>query len=111
MNQNLKFDDTYFAPFALSKKGIKKKINPELNKGEIIIYQAKDGPRLEVRLEKDTVWLTHKQMAILFDQGVPTINEHIKNIFKERELDEKSVIWKFRIVQIGCIPWCWEFSG
>ena len=81
----------------MSNKAMKKKINPELNKGEIIIYQAKDGPQVEVHLEKDTVWLTQKQMAILLDKGVPTINEHIKNIFKEGELDEKSVIRKFRI--------------
>lgn len=69
----------------------------EFKKGEIVIYKSKDGPKLEVRLEEDSVWLTQKQMAILFDKGIPTINEHIKNIFKERELDENSVIRKFRI--------------
>jgi len=67
------------------------------NKGEIIIYTTKDGPKLEVRLEEDTVWLTQKQMALLFNKGIPTINEHIKNIFKEGELDENTVIRKFRI--------------
>ncbi len=69
----------------------------EFKKGEIIIYKSKEGPKLEVRLEEDTVWLTQKQMAILFDKGVSTINEHIKNIFKEGELKENSVIRKFRI--------------
>ncbi len=52
----------------------------EFKKGEIIIYKSKDGPRLEVRLEEDTVWLTQKQIALLFYKGTPTINEHIKNI-------------------------------
>jgi hypothetical protein len=84
---------------ALNNKTMKKKINPETNKGEIVIYQAKKGPQLEVRLEKDTVWLTQKQMAILFDKGVPTINEHIKNVYKEHELEPDSTIRKFRIVQ------------
>ncbi len=69
----------------------------EFKKGEIVIYKTKEGPKLEVRLEEDTVWLTQKQMALLFDKGVPTINEHIKNIFKEGELKENSVIRKFRI--------------
>lgn len=71
----------------------------ELKKGEIVIYQSKDGPKLDVLLEKETVWLTQKQMALLFDKGIPTINEHIKNIYKEGELEEKSTIRKFRIVQ------------
>ncbi|MFN4212627.1 MAG: RhuM family protein [Microgenomates group bacterium] len=69
----------------------------EFKKGEIIIYKSKDGPQLEVRLEEETVWLTQKQMALLFDKGIPTINEHIRNIFKEGELKEDSVIRKFRI--------------
>jgi len=43
-------------------------------KGEIIIYKSKEGPNLKVRLEDETVWLSQKQMALLFDKGVPTIN-------------------------------------
>jgi hypothetical protein len=74
-------------------------IKEGLNRGEIIIFDSKDGPRLEVRLEDETVWLTQKQMALLFDKDVRTINEHIKNIYKERVLDETSTIRKFRIVQ------------
>ena len=69
----------------------------EIKKGEIVIYNSKEGPKLDVRLEEDTVWLTQKQMALLFDKGIPTINEHIKNVFKEGELKENSVIRKFRI--------------
>ena len=72
----------------------------EFKKGEIVIYNSKDEPKLEVRLEEDTVWLTQKQMALLFDKSISTINEHIKNIYKEGELDEKSTIRKFRIVQL-----------
>ncbi|NIK73791.1 hypothetical protein FHS56_001304 [Thermonema lapsum] len=71
----------------------------EIKKGEIIIYKSEDGPKLEVRLEEETVWLTQKQMALLFDKDVRTINEHIKNIYKEGELLEKATIRKFRIVQ------------
>ncbi|MGC9053450.1 MAG: RhuM family protein [Candidatus Hydrogenedens sp.] len=71
----------------------------DFKKGEIVIYSSKEGPQLEVRLKDETVWLTQKQMSILFDKGIPTINEHIKNIYKERELDKNSTIRKFRIVQ------------
>ncbi len=65
---------------------------------QIVIYQSPDGITLiDVRLEADTVWLTQKQMAELFDKDVRTVNEHIRNIFKEGELAENSVIRKFRI--------------
>jgi len=68
------------------------KVN-EIAGGQIVLYKNK----LEVRLEAETVWLTQKQMAELFNKGIPTINEHIKNIFKEGELTENSVIRNFRI--------------
>jgi len=65
---------------------------------QIIIYQSPDGTTLiDVRLEAETVWLTQKQMSELFGKNVRTVNEHIRNIFKEAELEEKSVIRKFRI--------------
>jgi hypothetical protein len=65
---------------------------------QIVIYQSADGTTLiDVRLKADTVWLTQKQMAELFDKDVRTVNEHIRNIFKEGELAENSVIRKFRI--------------
>ena len=48
------------------------------NKGEIKIYQTKDGQTaIDVRLEKETVWLNQDQIALLFDKSKPTINEHI----------------------------------
>jgi hypothetical protein len=67
---------------------------------QIIIYNTKDGEtRVEVQMKDETVWLSQKQMAELFDKDVRTINEHIKNIFSELELVENSVIRNFRIVQ------------
>jgi prophage maintenance system killer protein len=76
------------------------KTNYGNDKGEITIYNSKEGPGLEVRLLDKTVWLTQKQMAALFEKGIPTINEHIKNIFQEGELKEKAVIRYFRITAV-----------
>ena len=67
---------------------------------EIIIYQDEKGnTNIDVRLENETIWLTQKQMAELFERDVRTINEHIINVYDEGELDETSTIRKFRIVQ------------
>ncbi len=72
--------------------------NTEVGKGSVVIYRAKGGKaELEVKLEKETVWLTQAQMAQLFGKDVRTVSEHITNIFKEKELREHSVIRKFRI--------------
>jgi hypothetical protein len=66
--------------------------------GSVILYQTDDGQtRIDVKLLNETVWLTQKQMAELFQKDVRTINEHIKNIFEEGELNETSVIRNFRI--------------
>ena len=75
------------------------------NKGEIKIYQTKDGQTaIDVRLEKETVWLNQDQIALLFDKSKPTINEHINNVFKEGELEKEEVVRKFRITtQHGAI--------
>ena len=82
-------------------KNIKEKQNDSRGKGEVIIYAtARKGPEISVRLEDETVWLTQKQMAELFNKDVRTINEHIKNVFKEGELEENPSIRKFRIVQM-----------
>lgn len=65
---------------------------------KILIYQNPDGNiKIDVRLEEETVWLTQDQMATLFGKAKSTINEHIKNVFAEGELDEKVVVRKFRI--------------
>lgn len=66
--------------------------------GEFLFYQSDDGRiRLQVRLEDESVWLTQKLMAELFQKDVRTVNEHIQNIFGEGELTPDSVIRKFRI--------------
>ncbi|HLD22174.1 MAG TPA: RhuM family protein [Patescibacteria group bacterium] len=68
------------------------------NTGEIIIYRTKRGElSVQAKLQNDTVWLTQKQMAELFGKDIRTINEHIKNVFQEGELEENSVIRNFRI--------------
>lgn len=65
---------------------------------EIILYQTEDGQtRIECRFENETIWLTQKLMAELFQKDVRTINEHIQNVISEGELPENSVIRKFRI--------------
>ena len=67
-------------------------------KSELILYQTEDSrTRIEVRLENETVWLTQKLMAELFQKDVRTVNEHIQNIFEEGELSPDSVIREFRI--------------
>ena len=63
-------------------------------KNEIVIFENQNV-RLEVNLKDETVWLTQDQMAKLFGKAKSTINEHIKNIFKEGELDEYEVMSKF----------------
>jgi len=65
---------------------------------QIILYNSKDGKtKLQVNLQDETVWLTQEQMAQLFGKAKSTINEHIKNIYKEKELEESQTIQKFGI--------------
>ena len=63
-------------------------------KNEIILFENQ-SVKLEVNMKDETVWLTQEQMGILFDKSRSTINEHIKNIYKEKELDEKETLRKF----------------
>ena len=58
--------------------------------GEIVLYQPEGAIKLEVRVENETVWLTQAQMGKLFERERSVIAKHIGNIFKEKELDEKS---------------------
>ena len=70
---------------AISKNGI----HPEQT--EIIMYQTEDGlTKIDVRMENETVWLTQAQMAELFQRERSGITKHIKNVFAEGEVDEKS---------------------
>jgi len=67
------------------------------NKSEILMYRNSDGGvQLDVRLEEETVWLTQAHLCELFQKSKATISEHIKNIFKEGELLEESVVRNFR---------------
>jgi len=69
-----------------------------MSKNTLIVYQTDDGAiGLKADAEQETVWATQKQLAEVFGVDVRTINEHIKNIFKTAELEEDSVIRKFRI--------------
>ena len=63
-------------------------------KNEIILFENQ-GIKLEVNVKDDTVWLTQEQMSKLFGKSKSTINEHIKNIFKENELQENETMTKF----------------
>lgn len=66
------------------------------NGSSIVLYTTDDGnTRLEVKLEKDTVWLTQSQMAELFGRDRTVITRHIRNIFREGELDENITCAKF----------------
>ena len=66
----------------------------EKKKNEIILFENQ-GIKLEVNVKDDTVWLTQDQMSKLFGKAKSTINEHIKNIFKENELQENETMTKF----------------
>jgi len=68
--------------------------------GEIVLYQAADGRvQLEVRLERETIWLSLNQMAALFDRDKSVISRHLRNIYREGELDEGATVAFFATVQ------------
>lgn len=63
--------------------------------GEIVLYRAADGgPALDVRLERDTVWLSLNQLADLFERDKSVISRHLSNVFKEGELERSAVVAK-----------------
>ena len=73
---------------------------PQENESQILLYQTEDGrQRIEVRLQNGSVWLSQKLLAELFGVGVNTVNYHIKEIYKEKELSLGATIRKYRIVQ------------
>ena len=65
---------------------------------QIIVYNNGEI-ELKVSIQNESIWLTQKQIAELFDKDVRTVNEHIKKIYKDEKLLEDSTIRKFRIVQ------------
>ena len=70
-----------------------------MNKGEIVLYQPNDNVKLEVRLDKETVWLSQQQMAILFDVKENNITYHIQGVYKTHELDPDATTQKIRVVR------------
>jgi prophage maintenance system killer protein/prophage antirepressor-like protein len=74
-------------------------------KNNIVIYQTENGEtKIDVRLENETIWLSQKAMAELFDVKTPAISKHLKNIFNDGELKEDMVISKMEITtQHGAI--------
>jgi len=79
----------------------KDRANPALirnSTAEFLIFTGQAGEQsIEARYEDETVWLSQKLMAELFDVTVPTINEHLKNVFAGGEVDAQAAIRKFRI--------------
>src|SRR3989338_9241045 len=73
-----------------------KELMPKDEVTDFLIYRSSDGNvKVEAFLHGENIWLTQKKMSELFNVQIPTINEHLKNIFKSGELDENSVIRKF----------------
>ncbi len=68
--------------------------------GEMLVYETPEGGvRVEVRLERETVWLTQRQMADLFDTSTDNIGLHLKNIYSDGELEEEATTEDFSVVQ------------
>lgn len=91
------------------RKGYMMKNNKKKNEitirssaAEYLTYVAAvgdDKDSIEVRYEDENIWLTQKMLATVYGVNIATINEHIKNIYKDNELEEDSTIRKFLIVQ------------
>jgi hypothetical protein len=72
-----------------------------ISTAEFLIFTGQAGEQsIEARYEDETVWLSQKLMAVLFDVDVRTVNEHLKNVYEQREVTPEATIRKFRIVQI-----------
>jgi hypothetical protein len=77
-----------------------KKIQIRNSTAEFLIFTAQAGEKgIEVRVEDQTVWLSQKLMAALFEVSIPTINEHLANLYKHGEITAGATLRKFRIVQ------------
>jgi len=84
----------------MKKKDLEKNKALVPAESSFLLYTTEDGKaRIQVKLQDETVWLTQKLMAELFQISVPTVNEHIKTIYKDGELVPDATIRKFRIVQ------------
>ncbi len=81
----------------------KEEVTIRSSAAEYLTYVASVGEQqdsVEMRYEDENIWLTQKMMATLYDVGLPTINEHIKKVYADSELEEAATIRKFRIVQM-----------
>ena len=77
-----------------------KKLQIRNSTAEFLIFQIENKEEgIEVLYQDETLWLTQKTMSILFDVDIRTINEHLKNIYSQGEVDKNTTIWKNRIVQ------------
>ncbi len=70
-----------------------------MNKGEIEIYKSETGTEVQVKLEKETLWLTQRQMAELFEKDADTIGLHLKNIYSVKELEENTTTEDYSVVR------------
>lgn len=81
------------------------------NRGNIVIYQTKDGKTsIDVKLEDETVWLTQAQMAELFQKDRTVIGRYINNVYREGELERDITCAKIAHVQIEDISHCFSSS-
>ena len=77
-----------------------KKLQIRNSTAEFLVFTQQTGDKsIEVHYEDETIWLSQRMMAELFDVDVRTINEHLQNIFKSNEIEKNSTIRNFRIVQ------------
>jgi hypothetical protein len=73
----------------------------QIARSEIVLYQMEDGQtRIEVRLEDETVWLSQRMVAELYQTTIPNVNQHISNIYEEQELSPEATIKKCLIVRM-----------
>jgi len=87
-----------------------------MEENKMIIYTSIDGQtKIDVRLEDETLWLTQAQMCELYQTSKSNVSEHIKHIFEEGELDEESVVRKFRTTEYNnqenvylCTEWFYK---
>src|SRR5690554_1754430 len=71
-----------------------------MERGQVIFYKNDEGnTSFQVKLDKDSIWLTQKQMSELFNKDSDTIGLHLRNIFKTNELDKNSTTEKYSVVQ------------
>ncbi|GHT04186.1 DNA-binding protein [Bacteroidia bacterium] len=78
---------------------MKNKDKLNISDSQMALYQPDNSIRLDVKVEEETVWLTQAQMVELFQTTLPNISMHIRNVFKESELDKNSTVQDFLIVQ------------